>query len=75
MKNRNILPCTLAVAVIAAIATTGASAAKKPKFATDTSNLAASLGDQQQFTRFVVEYRDGAAEKASRGAAAAGAAK
>ena len=72
MKNRNILPCTLAVAVIAAIATTGASAAKKPKFATDTSNLAASLGDQQQFTRFVVEYRDGAAEKASRGAAAAG---
>ena len=72
MKNRNILPCTLAIAVIAAIATTGASAAKKPKFATDTSNLSASLGDQQQFTRFVVEYRDGAMEKANRSAAVAG---
>lgn len=72
MKNRNILPCTLAVAVIAAIATTGASAAKKPKFAMDTSNLSASLGDQQQFTRFVVEYRDGAMEKANRSAAVAG---
>ena len=72
MKNRSILPCTLAVAVIAAIATTGASAAKKPKFAVDTSNLAASLGDQQAFTRFVIEYRDGTTEKGSRSAAIAG---
>ena len=72
MKNRNILPCTLALAVVAAIATTGASAAKKPKLPIDTSNLAASLGDQQQFTRFVVEYRDGAVEKGNRSAAAAG---
>jgi len=72
MKNRNILPCTLAVAVIAAIATTGASAAKKPKFARDTSNLTASLGDQQQFSRFVIEYRDGAVEKGNRSAIAAG---
>ncbi|MCW5580040.1 MAG: S8 family serine peptidase [Luteimonas sp.] len=71
MKNRNILPCTLAVAVIAAIATTGASAAKKPKFAMDTSNLSASLGDQQQFSRFVIEYRDGAAQKRNRSAAVA----
>ncbi len=72
MKNRNILPCTLAVAVIAAIATTGATAAKKPKFATDTSNLSASLGDQQQFSGFIVEYNGGTTAKSSASAAVAG---
>ncbi|WP_202839821.1 S8 family serine peptidase [Luteimonas saliphila] len=71
MKKRNILPCTLAIAVIAAIGATGATAGKKAKFAADTSNLSASLGDQQLFHRFVVEYRDGAREKTDRSAAAA----
>lgn len=72
MKNRNILPCTLAVAVIAAIGATGATAAKKAKFAIDNNSLSASLGDQQTFQRFIVEYRDGTVEKSSRSAAAAG---
>lgn len=72
MKNRNILPCALAVAVIGAIAATGATAGKKAKFAVDTSNIEASLGDQQAFHRFIVEYRDGTNEKTSRSAAAAG---
>lgn len=71
MSKRNILPCTLAVAVIAAIGATGATAGKKAKFATDTTALSASLGDQQLFHRFVVEYRDGAREKTDRNAAAA----
>ncbi|TYT22971.1 S8 family serine peptidase [Luteimonas viscosa] len=71
MKKRNILPCTLAIAVIAAIGATGATAGKKAKFAADTSTLSASLGDQQLFHRFVVEYRDGTREKTDRSAAAA----
>ncbi len=71
MSKRNILPCTLAVAVIAAIGATGATAAKKPKFAMDTANLSASLGDQQVFHRFVVQYRDGTREKADRSAGVA----
>src|SRR5690606_20018978 len=71
MNKRNILPCTLAVAVIAAIGATGATAAKKPKFAMDTANLSASLGDQQAFHRFVVEYRQGTREKSDRNAGVA----
>ena len=71
MNKRNILPCTLAVAIIAAIGATGATAAKKPKFAVDTSSLSASLGDQQAFHRFVVEYRDGTREQTDRSAGAA----
>ena len=71
MNKRNILPCTLAVAVIAAIGATGATAAKKPKFAMDTANLSASLGDQQAFHRFVVEYRQGTREKTDRNAGVA----
>ena len=71
MSKRNIIPCTLAVAVIAAIGATGATAAKKPKFAMDTASLSASLGDQQSFHRFVVQYRDGTREKADRSAGVA----
>ncbi len=71
MSKRNILPCTLAVAVIAAIGAAGATAAKKPKFATDTAALSASLGDQQIFRRFVVQYRDGTREKTDRNAGVA----
>ena len=71
MKN-TIIPCALAVAITAAISVSAAVAAKKPKFAADTGNLAASLGDQQQFHRFVVEYRDGTREKTNRNAAVTG---
>ncbi len=71
MSKRNILPCTLAIAVIAAVGAAGATAAKKPKLAMDTNSLSASLGDQQVFHRFVVEYRDGTREKTDRAAAVA----
>ena len=72
MSKRNILPCTLAVAVIAAIGVTGATAGKKAKFTADASTLSANAGDQQQFHRFLVEYRDGARAAGDRKAAAAG---
>jgi len=71
MSKRNILPCTLAIAVIAAVGAAGATAAKKPKLAMDTNSLSASLGDQQVFRRFVVEYRDGTREKTDRAAGVA----
>src|SRR5690606_21530816 len=48
-----------------------ATAAKKPKFAADTSGLSASLGDQQSFHRIVVEYRDGTREQSDGSAGAA----
>lgn len=70
--KKNIIPCTLAVAITAAISVSAAVAAKKPKFAADAPNFAASLGDQQQFHRFVVEYRDGTREKTDRNAVVAG---
>ena len=75
MNKRNILPCTLAIAVIAAIGATGATAGKKPKFAADTSTLAAAPGDRLALRRFVVEYRPGAREATDRNAAAAGVAR
>src|SRR5690606_39935643 len=64
--------CTLAIAVIAAIGVTGATAGKKPKFAADTSSLSTAPGDQLAFHRFVVEYRPGTREATDRDAAAAG---
>lgn len=71
MKNK-IIPCTLAIAITAAIGVSAANAAKKPKFAASTANLSASLGDQQQFTRFLVEYKDGTAGRTHRSAVVSG---
>lgn len=70
--KKYIVPCSLAVAITAAISVSAAVAAKKPKFAAEPANLSASLGDQQFFHRFVVEYKDGTREKSDRNAAVAG---
>ncbi|NLW97284.1 S8 family serine peptidase [Luteimonas wenzhouensis] len=72
MKKRNIFPCTLALALIAAIGATGANAAKKAKFAATPPVLSAQPAGQAAFHRFVVEYRDGTREATDRSAAAAG---
>lgn len=75
MKKANIIPCTLAIAVIAAISATTAMAAK------DTAKLRNAQGPQapatanESFHRFIVKYRAGAAENTNAAAVARGANK
>ncbi|MGO3128396.1 MAG: S8 family serine peptidase [Luteimonas sp.] len=71
--KKGILPCTLAVAVTAAL-TVGAVEAGKTSRASgnvSTDNLAAH-GEARPLQRFIVEYRDGSREQTSKTAVVAG---
>src|SRR3546814_20530547 len=70
MTNKNIRASLLATVIVGMLSGSAIAADRGPRQGEPPRINAATMGDQQSFSRFIVPYRDGAAAKNHRSAIA-----
>src|SRR3546814_2795998 len=70
MTNKNIRASLLATVIVGMLSGSAIAADRGPRQGEPPRINAATMGDQQSFSRFIVTYRDGAAAKNNRSAIA-----
>src|SRR3546814_17788809 len=70
MTNKNIRASLLATVIVGMLSGSAIAADRGPRQGEPPRIHAATMGDQQSFSRFIVTYRDGAAAKNNRSAIA-----
>src|SRR3546814_13827712 len=68
MTNKNIRASLLATVIVGMLSGSAIAADRGPRQGEPPRINAATMGDQQSFSRFIVTYRDGAAAKNNRSA-------